>query len=292
MKNLLKLSVIFLLLLNACSTEKVEEVTPEAEDNISQELMSNLFNSARTATSTNQESDYVEDGECFVINYPYNVSDGQTSTTLNSDEELFVFLENLTFDSDVFIEVPFDVTLADGSQQTITSYEALEVLLEACYDYNDFDDGFHEDECFVLNYPLTALDHDGNEVTVNSEEDLYMFEFVGFVYPISVTLMDGTQETVNNPQEFDSLYNDCYDIEDCYDCEEECFEIVFPMSFVTENETVVTVNNYDELWEFVSQLTEEDFCVISYPITVQFEDGTQQTANSDEEFDALYDACE
>ena len=56
------------------------------------------------------------------------------------------------------------------------------------------------------------------------------------------------------------------------------------MSFVTENETVVTVNNYDELWEFVSQLTEEDFCVISYPITVQFEDGTQQTANSDEEF--------
>ena len=40
------------------------------------------------------------------------------------------------------------------------------------------------------------------------------------------------------------------------------------------------------------QLTEEDFCVISYPITVQFEDGTQQTANSDEEFDALYDACE
>lgn len=91
---------------------------------------------------------------------------------------------------------------------------------------------------------------------------------------------------------FDSLYNDCYDIEDCYDCEEECFEIVFPMSFVTDNETVVTVNNYDELWEFVSQLTEEDFCVISYPITVQFEDGTQQTANSDEEFDALYDACE
>ena len=134
MNNLLKLSVIFLLLLNACSTEKVEEVTPEAEDNISQELMSNLFNSARTATSTNQESDYVEDGECFVINYPYNVSDGQTSTTLNSDEELFVFLENLTFDSDVFIEVPFGTIIRDSETQEvlfeITKDNKEQILLE------------------------------------------------------------------------------------------------------------------------------------------------------------------
>ena len=300
MKNLLKLSTIFLLLLNACSTENIEEVTPEAQDSISQELITNLSNNARTATSTNQESDYVEDGECFVINYPYNVSDGQTSTTINSDEELFAYLNDLEFDSDFFIEVPFDVTLSDGSQQTITSYEALEMLLEACYGFDDFDDdfddgfddGFDEDECFVLNYPLTALDFDGNEVTVNSEEDLYTFEFAGFVYPISVTLTDGTQQTINSSQEFDSLYNDCYDIEDCYDCGELCFEIVFPMTFVSENGTVVTVSDYDELWDFISQLTEEDVFVVSYPITVQFEDGTQQTANNDEEFEALYAACE
>ena len=293
MKNLLKLSLVFLLILSACSSEKIEETTPEAEESVSEELMSNLFNSARTATTSNQESDYVEDGECFVINYPYTVSDGQTSTTLNSDEELLTFLETLTEESEAYIEVPFNVTLADGSQQTISSYEAFEMLLDDCYDYDDdHDDDDYEDECFELNYPLTALDYDGNEVVVNSEQDLYNFEFVGFVYPISVTLTDETQATVNSPQEFDTLYNDCYDIDDCDDCEEQCFEIVFPFSLVSGNGTVETFNGYDGLMEFLSQLSEQDSFMISYPITVEFEDGSQQTANSDEELDTLYESCE
>ena len=300
MNNLLKLSLVFLLLLSACSKDNNEEVIAEVEEieeGVSQELMTNLFNSARTATTSSQESGYVEDGECFVINYPYSVSDGQTSTTLNSDEELEIFLENLTEESEVYIEVPFDVTMADGSQQTISTYEELEELFEDCYDFDDGDDDDdddddYEEECFELNYPLTAQGSDGNEVVVNSEQDLYNFEFVGFVYPISVTLTDGSVVAVNSPQEFDTLYNDCYDIDDCDDCEEQCFEIVFPFSLVSGNGTVETFNGYDGLMEFLSQLTEEDSFMISYPITVEFEDGTQQTANSDEELDALYNSCE
>ena len=300
MNNLLKLSLVFLLLLSACSKDNNEEVIAEVEEieeGVSQELMTNLFNSARTATTSSQESGYVEDGECFVINYPYSVSDGQTSTTLNSDEELEIFLENLTEESEVYIEVPFDVTMADGSQQTISTYEELEELFEDCYDFDDGDDDDdddddYEEECFELNYPLTAQGSDGNEVVVNSEQDLYNFEFVGFVYPISVTLTDGSVVAVNSPQEFDTLYNDCYDIEDCDECEEQCFEIVFPFSLVSGNGTVETFNGYDGLMEFLSQLTEEDSFMISYPITVEFEDGTQQTANSDEELDALYNSCE
>ena len=58
----------------------------------------------------------------------------QTSTTLNSDEELLTFLETLTEESEVFIEVPFDVTMSDGTQQTISTYEELEELFEDCYD--------------------------------------------------------------------------------------------------------------------------------------------------------------
>ena len=293
MKYLLKLSLVFLLLFSACSKDNNEEViAEEIEEGVSTELMTNLFNSARTATTSNQESDYVEEGECFIINYPYTVSDGETSTTFNSDEDVEAFLENLTNESEVYIEVPFDVTMSDGTQQTISSYEELEMLLDDCYDFDHDDDDDYNDECFELNYPLTALDYDGNEVVVNSEQDLYNFEFVGFVYPISVTLTDGTQATVNSPQEFDTLYNDCYDIEDCDDCEEQCFEIVFPFSLVSGNGTVETFNGYDGLMEFLSQLTEEDSFMISYPITVEFEDGTQQTANSDEELDALYESCE
>ena len=88
---------------------------------------------------------------------------------------------------------------------------------------------------------------------VSSEQDLYNFEFTGFVYPIYVTLTDGTQVTINDPNEFDTLYNDCYDIEDCEDCEEQCFKIVFPFSFVSNSGTVVTFNGYDELLDFLNQ---------------------------------------
>ena len=301
MKNLIsKLFVVlfmtFSLVIVSCSNEKVDETSPEAEveEGVSQELMSNLFDSARSAASTNQESDYVEEGECFVINYPYSVSDGETSTTFNSDDDLIAFLETLDYDAEVYIEVPFDVTFADGSQLTINTYEEFEIVLNDCYSDYDYDDDYddYEDECFELNYPLTAVDYEGNQVTVNSEQDLYNFEFAGFVYPISVTLTDGSQVSVNSPQEFDTLYNDCYDIEDCYDCDVQCFEIVFPFSFVSENGTVDTVNNYDELFDFLSQLSEDDTCMISYPITVEFEGGTQQTANSDEELAALYESCE
>ena len=301
MKNLIsKLFLVvfmtFSLVIVSCSNEKVDETSPEAEveEGVSQELMSNLFDSARSAASTNQESDYVEEGECFVINYPYSVTDGETSTTFNSDDDLIAFLETLDYDAEVYIEVPFDVTFADGSQLTINTYEEFEIILNDCYSDYDYDDDYddYEDECFELNYPLTAVDYEGNQVTVNSEQDLYNFEFAGFVYPISVTLTDGSQVYVNSPQEFDTLYNDCYDIEDCYDCDVQCFEIVFPFSFVSENGTVDAVNNYDELFDFLSQLSEDDTCMISYPITVEFEDGTQQTANSDEELAALYETCE
>ena len=290
------LFMTFSLIIVSCSNEKVDETTPEAEveEGVSQELMSNLFDSARSATSTNQESDYVEEGECFVINYPYSVSDGEISTTFNSDDDLFAFLETLDYESNFYIEVPFDVTFADGSQLTINTYEEFEIILDDCYSDYDYDDNYddYEDECFELNYPLTAVDYEGNQVTVNSEQDLYNFEFAGFVYPIYVTLTDGSQVSVNSPEEFDTLYNDCYDIEDCYDCEAQCFEIVFPFSLVSENGTEDTFNNYNELFDFLSQLSDDDTCMISYPITVQFEDGTQQTANSDEELAALYDSCE
>ena len=97
-------------------------------------------------------------------------------------------MQNITYESNIYIQVPFSVSFADGSQQTINTYEEFEVILEDCYedydDYDDYDD--YEDECFELNYPLTALDSNSNEVIVYSEQDLYNFEFAGFLYPISV----------------------------------------------------------------------------------------------------------
>ncbi len=71
-----------------------------------------------------------------------------------------------------------------------------------------------------------------------------------------------------------------------------CFEIVFPYSLVDQSGALVTLNDYDELMSFLDQLSEDDTFVIQYPITVEFEDGTQQSVGSDEELEALYESCE
>ncbi len=287
MKNLLKLSLIFLLILSSCSKDNSDEITSESNEGVSPELVTNLANSARTARSSNQDSDYLEDGQCFVMNYPYSISDGQTSTTINNDEELEAYFENLTSGATFSIDLPFSVTLADGNQQTISTFDEFYTLISDCINSID-----SPDACFDLNFPLTALDMNGNEVTVNSEQDMFTVQLAGFVYPISVTLSDGTQVDINSAEDFDSLYNDCYGIEDCDDCGVLCFEVVFPFTFVSDSGDIQTINDYDQLWAFLSSLTEDDTYVISYPVNVEFEDGSQQTANSDEEFAALYDSCE
>ncbi len=197
------------------------------------------------------------------------------------------FLEGLSEDAEVYIVYPLNVTLSDGTQQTINSEEEFYELYESC----ESSDGDVVD-CFTLNFPLTALDSKGNEVTVNSEQELYSLDLVDFAYPISVTLLDGSVVTVNSSDEFDSLYNDCYGIDDCEDCDTTCFEIVFPFSVASQSGDLVTFSDYDQLLDFLDQLTENDTFVIQYPISVEFEDGTQQSVGSDEELEALYEICE
>jgi hypothetical protein len=213
---------------------------------------------------------------------------GTTVTIINNDEDRETYFENLSEDAVISIDLPFNVTLSEGTQQTITSYDEFYDLIFNCY----IEDGDFEVDCFDLNFPVTALDYEGNEITVNSEQELYTFDFVGFVYPISVTLEDGVQVTINSSQEFDALYNDCFDIEDCDDCEIQCFDIVFPLSMISDSGVVEVINGYEELFDFLNGLNEDDVFMISYPLTVEFEDGTQQTVNSDDEFEALYDSCD
>jgi hypothetical protein len=288
MKNLLKLSLVFLLILSSCSKDNNDEITPESKDGVSQDLITNLTNTARAGASSNQESDYLGNGQCFEINYPYSVTDGQTNTVVNNDEELITYLQNLTASSVFSMVLPFDVTLDDGSQQTITSFDQFITLIQGCEPGGETPTSL----CFDLNFPVTAYNTAGDEVTVNSAQEFYSFDFTGFVYPISVTLMDGTEVTVNNSQEFDNLYNDCLGIEDCDDCEDiVCFEFIFPISLILDNGDVEAINDYDDLWDFLSGLSEGDSFVISYPISVEFEDGSQQAVNSDDELFDLYVSC-
>ncbi len=77
---------------------------------------------------------------------------------------------------------------------------------------------------------------------------------------------------------------------------EECFELVFPVTFVMPDGTEIS-GDAGELrlaigeW-YENNSGEEEAPQLQYPVDVLFEDGTTQTVNSDEELRMAYGECD
>jgi len=258
MKNLLKLTLVFLLILSSCSKDNNEPFTPVANNAASQTLISNLETYARTATTTNYEANLVPSSEdCFFyVVYPITV-----------------------------------ITNDGGDIINVEIHEDFLALLESC----GLVSSFQYQNCFMVDFPVDILDENGNQTTIADVNDLIAIAEIGiagFVYPITVTsLSDQTTITVNSSEEFDTICNDCNGIDDCTGSCYNCFEILFPMSFVSSDGTITTVNDEFEMMDFFTLLDDTSDIMITYPIYVELEDGTQQSINNDTEFETLLDDC-
>ena len=261
-------------------------------------LKTNLTAYARNAISTNQAEDVFDNnedsnGDCFTIDFPYTLTDGQTQTVINNQDELDAYMQNVGNPSGggneppiIDFVFPVTVTLADGSTAVVNDQMGFIALIEDC-----IGDVVVGDDCFTFNFPLTVETIDGNTVVVNDELELYSVpDAVGFVFPISVTTASGVV-TINDDAGFDALYNDCYDIDPCDDCGTNCFEIVFPITLIDDSGNVTTVNDDDEFFTYLDGLGNDTFFAITYPMNIEYADGTQATINSDDELDAAFDAC-
>ncbi len=303
MKNLLKFSFIFALVccMFSCSNDNTDVIPDDqsAEANIA--LKTSLTTYARTAVSTNQaetvfENNNDSNGDCFTINFPYTLTDGQTQTVINNQNELDAYMQNLGGNNNpgggnvppmIDFVFPITVTLADGSTAVVADEMGFIAIIEDC-----IGDVVVGNDCFTFNFPLSVTTIDGNTVVVNDELELYSVpDAIGFAYPISVTTAAGVVTTINSDADFDALYNDCYDIDPCDDCGTNCFEIVFPLTLVDDSGAVTTVNDEGEFFTYLDGLANDTFFTITYPMTIEYEDGTQATINSDDEFIAALDAC-
>ncbi|AXG69241.1 hypothetical protein KORDIASMS9_01461 [Kordia sp. SMS9] len=304
MKKILKFSLILALAVFtfSCSNDNTDVIPEDPQGSETNALIkANLNTYAQNAVSTNQAQSMFENNEenseivddfpiesCFTINFPYTVTNGNTTGTVNNEAEA----ENF-FNAGYTIAFPLDITLTDGTVITLANeFEFIEII-EDCLDEEIISFG---NDCFEFNFPLSVITEDGNSVVVNDEFELFSLETaVGFDYPISVTTETengAVVVTINNDDEFDDLYNECYDIDDCDDCYENCFEIVYPITLVQDNGTIVTVNDDDEFFTFLSGLGENDFFTPTYPMNIEYEDGTLATINSDDELEAAFDACD
>lgn len=152
-----------------------------------------------------------DDIECIDIQYPITVSIYNSNNELidtiviNSDEELYEFLDDLDEGIFVTFDFPITVILWDGTVIQINNFTELQIVIESADDQCDEDDDndpFDDDcdECTVqsLTDLLTGCDNwmvDKLERNDDDLEDLY----IGYLFSFST---DGTLSVDNNGIQF------------------------------------------------------------------------------------------
>lgn len=161
--------------------------------------------------------------------------------------------------------------------------------------------------CFDLLLPVTYEMPDGSTITVGNEEDWDDLkewyeensdseEKPELQFPVNVEFDDETI-TVNSAEELRELKQECWRDESK---EIECFELVFPVTFIMPDGSTVTVETDDDAgWQEVKDWYDansdsEERPTLQFPVDITYdteEGDTTFTVNDDEEMEYLKREC-
>nr|WP_321234073.1 hypothetical protein [uncultured Psychroserpens sp.] len=157
--------------------------------------------------------------------------------------------------------------------------------------------------CLSVQLPVTVTVN-GIELVINDDDgyediediiDLFDDDVDSVVisYPITVILPDFSTVVVNSDAELAALTVNCAG-ENEDDDDIECIDFQYPItaSIYDENNDLInsiTINNDNDMYDFIEDLDDFAAVTINFPITVIFADGTTQTINTIQE---LEDAIE
>ena len=306
-----------LLLASSCNKSIVEDINaPENEltkINSNESLTSQLrqiFSAPTINAKSSMFSSRENDEECFEFVYPISfiLPDGSEITISNNEEwnEIDVWYEeNKDSISGPEIKYPFSISL-DGSMFDVNNdidfLELIYLIISICGEIEED----YDKECFEFVYPISFILPDGSEITIDDDEgwdeiDLWYEENKDseeepeVVYPFDVILDDNETKTVNNEEDLEGLEEYCYgkDYEEDYD--KECFEFVYPISFILPDGSEITIDDdegWDEidLWYEENKDSEEEPEVV-YPFDVILDDNETKTVNNEEDLESLEDYC-
>ena len=265
-----------------------------------------------------------DDWRCFYMVFPvtFVMPDGSTITVASDDEsgwsELKSWYEsNDAYDSRPSIQYPIDIVFdsEEGEiSETIHNDEDMDLALEECKEALYEDRDWIEKECYKLVFPVTFVMPDGSTITVASDDESGWSELKSWYesneseeepslqYPVEI-IRDTEQgeETIviNSEEELAEVKETCRDYFEDSDDSEECFEYLYPITFVMPDGSTITVQNEDGLlilhrwYEENSGYEEEP--VLQYPVSVVLETEEGETTlvvNSETEIDMIYENCE
>ena len=164
--------------------------------------------------------------------------------------------------------------------------------------------------CLSVQLPVTVTVN-GIEITINNENgyqeiediiDLFDDDIDSIVisYPITVILPDFSTVVINSDTELANLAATCNG-ENEDDDDIECIDFQYPITasiFNTNNELIntITINNDNELHDFLEDIDQFDIVTLNFPITVILSDGTTLQINDlqdlENTIESFEDSCD
>lgn len=185
-----------------------------------------------------------------------------------------------------FIQTPEDEVL-----ETNTNIAAL--MQRTASNDGSLDNIVDRANCFDIAFPYT-VNVNGVDIEVNSASDYTVIECVldqsevdntlNIEFPITIILTDYSEVTINTLTEFLSYTSGCNG-ENEYDDDIECIDFIFPIEasiFNPNNELLetITIENDNQLFDFIDDLDEDHITTFNFPITVILANDTQITINN------------
>ena len=228
----------------------------------------------------------------------------KTNWLLFSTIILFTFSCNNTITEDN-VAANNELTNTNSNESLTSQLRQIHSGLSTSARASMFDSQKNNEECFEFIYPISFVLPDGSEITINSDEDWDKIDLwyeenkdseeePEIVYPFDV-IVEGETITVNGEEDLDRLEDYCFEEYYEEDYEEECFEFIYPISFVLPDGSEITINS-DEDWDKIDLWYEEnkdseEEPEIVYPFDVIVE-GETITVNGEEDLDHLKEVCD
>lgn len=197
-----------------------------------------------------------------------------------------------------------DLAIDPPTEETIEANSTIANLMaNVAINDGSLDNIIDNASCLSIQLPVTVTVN-GIELTINDEDgyqdiediiDLFDDDVDSVIisYPITVILTDYSTVVVNSDSELAALTANCVG-ENEDDDDIECIDFQYPITasvFDENNDLIntITINNDNDMYDFIDDLDEFAAVTINFPITVIFADGSTQTINSVQE---LEDAIE
>ena len=250
---------------------------------------------------------------CYNLKYPLDLEDVDGEViTVNSEEELSDAIATELY----FFIYPLTLVSEDGEELVVEDTDEMFDALLDCNGFEvedslyDWEIGFEFIGCYELAFPFDVVLENGDVVTVENHQqfcDLMLEgEIEDYAYPLTLINHEGEEVVVNNEDELEEALEECNDIfffgpdvillyEGTFTWDSEidpaCYEIVFPISGTSQDGDTEVFGDQEALEEYV--LTGGFRLFLDYPVSVTLVDGgeTVELESAEDIFELLID-CE